>query len=85
MDTETKSSLDTVAEKTIFNFLLIIFRPHNTTKFVVLPNIQYFPKRLSYQFLAFKDLYIQTKLRKKSSKKLFQKTIWPMLNIDLHT
>ena len=34
--TETNSSLDTVTEQTIFNFLLIIFSPHSTAKFVVL-------------------------------------------------
>ena len=56
MGTETNSSLDTVAEQTIFNYLFII--------------IYYFPKRLSYQFLAFKDIYIQTKLRNKLLKEL---------------
>ena len=36
MGTGINSSLDTVTEQTIFNFLLIIFSPHSTTKFVVL-------------------------------------------------
>ena len=36
MGTGKNSSLDTVTEQTIFNFLLIIFSPHSTTKFAVL-------------------------------------------------
>ena len=76
MNKETNSSPDTFTEQTIFDFLLSIFCSHSTTIFVVLWNIQYFPKRLSYQFLAFKDLYFETKLRNKFSKKLC-KTIWP--------
>ena len=36
MGKETNSSLDTFTEQTIFNFLLTIFSPHSTTKFVVL-------------------------------------------------
>ena len=75
MRTETNSSLDIVTEQTIFNYLLSSFLHTSTTKFVVLWNIYYFPKRLSYQFLAFKDLYIQTKLSNKLLKELFHKTI----------
>ena len=70
MGTETNSSLDTVAEQTIFNYLPSSFLHTSTKKFVVLWNIYYFPKRLSYQFLAFKDIYIQTKLRNKLLKEL---------------
>ena len=77
MGKETSSSLDTFIEQTIFDFLLTIFSLHSTAKFVVLLNISYFPKRLCYQFLAFKDLYIQTNLHNKFLKKL--------LNFNLHT
>ena len=76
MGKETNSSLDTFTEQTIFDFLSTIFSPHNNTKFVVLQNIYYFPKILSYQFLAFKGLYIQTNLDNKFFKKLY-KTKWP--------
>ena len=75
MGTETNSSLDIVTEQTIFNYLLSSFLHTSTTKFEVLWNIYYFPKRLSYQFLAFKDLYIQTKWSNKLLKELFHKTI----------
>ena len=67
MGKETNSSLDTFTEQAKFYFLPTKFSPHNTTKFAVLWNIQCFPKRLSYQFSAFKDLYIQTKLRNKEA------------------
>ena len=77
MGTETNSSLDTATEQAIFNLLLIIFSLHSIKKFVMLWNIYYFPKRLSYQFLAFKDLYIQTKLCNKFLKKIFHETTWP--------
>ena len=76
MGTETNTSLDTLTEQTIFNFLLTIFFLYSTTKFVVLWNISHFPKRLSYQILAFRDLYTQTKLCNKFLKKLFHETIW---------
>ena len=36
MGTETNSSLDTVTENTIFNYLLLSFLHTSTTKFVVL-------------------------------------------------
>ena len=35
MGTETNSSLYTIAEQIIFNYLLVIFSLHSTTKFVV--------------------------------------------------
>ena len=80
MGKETNSSLDTFTEQTIFDFLLTIFSLNSTTEFVGLWNIYYFPKRLSYHFLAFKDLYIQTNLRNKFLKKLYK-----TMNFDLHT
>ena len=67
MGKETSSSLDTFTEQTIFDFLLTIFSPLKTTTYVVLWNIQYFLKRLRYQFLSFKELYIQTNLCNKFS------------------
>ena len=84
MGKETNSSLDTFTEQTIFDFLSTIFSPHSNTKFVVLWNIYYFPKILSYQFLAFKGLYIQTNLDNKFFKK-FTKPNDPLLNFDPHT
>ena len=35
MGTETNSSLYTITEQIIFNYLLVIFSLHSTTKFVV--------------------------------------------------
>ena len=53
-----------------------VFSPHQHHKIWCPVKYYYFPKRLSYQFLAFKDLYIQTKLRNKLLKELFHITTW---------
>ena len=88
-----QTSLDTVTEQTIFNFLRFIcsmffqFLQSSIQSSIIVSTqhhkiccaVKYLtlPKRLSYQFSAFKDLYIRTKLCNKFLKKLFHKTIWP--------
>ena len=47
-------------------------------------NISYFPKRVSYQFLAIKDVYIQTTYVTNSYRG-FTKPYDPLLNFDLYT
>ena len=56
MGTETNLSLETITETVVFNYFLSSFVQTSTKQFVVLWNIYHFPKRLSYQFLVFKDL-----------------------------
>ena len=70
-------------EKTIFSKYLekenMVFRAVSTPNHKICCAVKhlYLPKRLRYQLLASKDLYIQTKLRNKFLKMLFQKTIRP--------
>ena len=53
---ETNSSLTTFTEQINLQFLTyhIFFTQHHK----ICCTVKYFPKRLSYQFLAFNDLYI---------------------------